>query len=343
MESLEDPRPRRVTASDVADLAGVSISTVSKALSGRGAVRHETKQRILAAAAELKYQSNEVAASLFTGRTNTVGVITGDRFGRLTVPVLLGAIEVLAEHEIALLLFDGRGDPIREQHFVDSFVRRRVDGILVAGAGLFPREPIRSDGAVPVVYALSWSVDPADTSVVSDDREGAKLAAAHLVATGRRRLVYISGPAREAASGVRLEGVREVLAETGAELVHEPLFGHWSERWGRQAASQVLKSGVEFDGIIAGSDQIGRGALEALRENDVRVPQQVGLTGFDNWDVMVEASRPSMTTVDMGLHDVGRVAAHALIDTMNGGSLTPGLQKVDCQLIPHESTAVDWV
>ena len=86
-----------MTAGDVAERAGVSISTVSKALSGKGAVRYETKQRILAAADELGFQANQVATSLFTGRTNTIGVITSDQFGRLTVPVLLGAIEKLSE------------------------------------------------------------------------------------------------------------------------------------------------------------------------------------------------------------------------------------------------------
>jgi LacI family transcriptional regulator len=340
MASKGEDRQRRVTAGDVAERAGVSVGTVSKALSGRGAVRHETRQRILTVARELNYQSNQLAASLHSGRSDTIGVIMSDRFGRLTVPVLLGAIEVLAEQEVALLLFDGRRDSIREQHFVDSLLRRQVDGILVAGAGLFPRETLRPELPVPVVYALSWSTDEQDISVVSDDGEGSVLAARHLVATGRRRLVFVSGPAPDAASRVRLASTEQVLAENGATLVHEPLFGHWTERWGRQAALQLLKSGVEFDGVVCGSDQIGRGVLEALRENDVRVPQQVGVTGFDNWDVMVEASRPPLTTVDMSLHDVGRQAAHALLEAIEGRA-EPGIRRVDCQLIPRDSTALE--
>lgn len=330
---------RRTTASDVAARAGVSISTVSKALSGRGSVRHETRQRILEAAAALDYQSNQLAASLFSGRTNTIGVITGDRFGRLTVPVLLGAIEVLAEHDIALVLVDGRGDSIREQHFVESFLRRRVDGILVTGSGLFPRESIRSDSPAPIVYALSWSTSPEDASVTADDAEGIRMAVRHLISTGRRRLVFVSGPRRDAASGVRLASTGEVLAEAGVALVHEPLFGEWSERWGRQATMQLIKSGIDFDGIVCGSDQIGRGVLEALRENDIDVPHRVAVTGFDNWDVMVEASRPPLTTVDMSLHEVGREAAAALVEAI-GGRVEPGVRTIDCQLVPRESTAM---
>jgi LacI family transcriptional regulator len=335
-----EDRKRRVTARDVAERAGVSVSTVSKALSGKGAVRHETRERILKAVRELNFQSNQVAASLFAGRTNTVGVITSDQFGRLTVPVLLGAVEALAEREIALVLCDGRGDPIREQYFVDAFLRRRVDGILVTGAGEFGRDSLRGDLPVPVVYAMAWSRDAADTSVVPDDAEGARVAAQHLLSTGRRRLVFVSGPRRDDASAVRFAAVRDVVAEHGLELVYEPLFGDWSERWGRHAVGQVLRSEVEFDGVVCASDQIARGVTEALREADIDVPRQVGVIGFDNWDVMVEASRPPLSTVDMSLHEVGATAARALMRAMDTGERIPGIERVDCQLVPRESTAV---
>jgi LacI family transcriptional regulator len=339
--TTQDPNSRRrVTAGDVAARAGVSISTVSKALSGKGAVRYETKQRILAAARELNFQTNQVAASLFTGKTNTIGVITSDRFGRLTVPVLLGAIEALAEHEIALVLCDGRGDPIREQYFVESFLRRRVDGILVTGAGGFSRDSLRADLPVPVVYAMAWSRDERDTSVVPDDGEGARTAARHMLSTGREKLVFISGPQRDDASRIRLAATEETLAGRDLQLVHEPLFGEWTERWGRQAIKQVLLSGTEFDGVVCASDQIARGVTEVLREAEVDVPGAVGVIGFDNWDVMVEASRPPLTTIDMSLHEVGSAAAEALIAAIDTGDLEPGIRRIGCQLVPRESTAV---
>jgi LacI family transcriptional regulator len=334
---------RRITATEVAERAGVSISTVSKALSGRGAVRHDTRQRILEAAAELGYRAphtDSAAAALLNGPTGAVGVIIEDQFGRLTVPVLQGVIELFAERDTALLLVDGRGDPIREAHYVESFTRRGVDGILVVGAGVYPREPLRGGPGVPVVYALSWSVAPGDTSISVDDAEGARMAARHLVSTGRTRLAFISGPQRDTASTIRLASTESVLADAGGELIHEPLFGQWSERWGRQAVGQLLRSGVEFDGIVCGSDQIGRGVLEALREADVRVPQQVAVTGFDNWDVMVEASRPPLTTIDMSLNDVGSRAAQAILDAVER-PIRAGVERVGCQLVPRESTALD--
>ncbi|GAA5190834.1 LacI family DNA-binding transcriptional regulator [Rugosimonospora acidiphila] len=330
--------PRRVTAAEVAERAGVSISTVSKALSGRGAVRYETRQRVLEAARDLNYQSNEVAVSLLAGKTNTVGVITSDRLGRLTSPVLLGATETLAEHEIALLLCDGRGDRIREQYFVDSFLRRRVDGILVTGSGIFGRDTIRVDLPIPVVYAMAWSKDSRDASVVPDDGAGARSAAEHLLATGRTKIAFVSGR-RDDATTIRLANTREVLTSSGLRLAHEPLIGQWSEGWGRQAGLQLLKSGVDFDGVVCGNDQIARGVVESLRENGVAVPQAVGVIGFDNWDVMVEASRPPLSSVDLSLHEVGQAAARTLVEAIGGDGMQPGVRRVACHVVPRESTS----
>lgn len=341
---MKDKRPvsaRRVTAADVAERAGVSPSTVSKALSGRGAVRLETRQLILNTAADIGYRPPHAPLPLLesTGATGTVGVIMEDRFGRLTVPVLQGIIGVFAENDVAMVLVDGRGDSIREGHYVESLARRGVEGIVVVGAGLYPREPLRETFDLPVVYALSWTGDPADACVVADDADGARLAARHLAVTGRHRVAFISGPERDAASRTRFESTQSVVTAAGGEIAHEPLFGEWSERWGRQATKQLLRAQEDFDAIVCGSDQIARGVLEALRENDVHVPQDVAVTGFDNWEVMVEASRPPLTTVDMSLGDVGATAARAVLRARDGG-FTPGTTSVPCQLVPRESTAL---
>jgi LacI family transcriptional regulator len=330
--------PRRVTAREVAERAGVTVGTVSKALSGRGAVRHETREKILKAARELNYHPSHIAASLLSGRTNTVGVVTSDRFGRLTVPVLLGAIESLAEREIALILCDGRGDPIREQYFVETLLKRRVDGILVTGEGITARDSLGQNLDVPVVYALAKSRSESDISVVPDDGRGARVATRHLLSTGRRRVAFISGLKGD--PDVRLEAVREELAIDGLELVHEPLFGQWTERWGRQGAAQLVHSGAIFDGLICGNDQIARAALEVFRDKGINVPGDVGVVGFDNWDVMVEASRPQLSTVDLNLHEVGHVSARALLNLIDAKRVESGVQKVECHLIPRESTAV---
>ncbi|MDV9173912.1 LacI family DNA-binding transcriptional regulator, partial [Streptomyces sp. W16] len=194
------PSAGRARLADVAALAGVSVGTASKALNGGGRMRPETRQRVLDAVEALGFRPNQNAQSLHTGRSWTVGLMTTDGIGRFSTPVLLGAEDALGAGKISVLLCDTRGDAIREQHHLRNLMDRRVDGIIVTGRRTDPRPPLAGVDEVPVVYALSPSTDPDDTSVVSDDEGGAHLAVEHLLATGRTRIAHITGPAHHAAA-----------------------------------------------------------------------------------------------------------------------------------------------
>ena len=171
------------TVTDVAALAGVSVGTASKALNGRGQLRESTRDRVLAAAEQLGFQPNALARGLLAGRSYTVGVLTTDSFGRFTIPIMLGVEDALGAGEISTLLCDGRGDPLREQHYVRTLLGRRVDGIVVTGRRRDPRPPI-GDLPIPVVYVYALSEQADDLSIVSDDEQGAVLAVNHLLRTG---------------------------------------------------------------------------------------------------------------------------------------------------------------
>ena len=336
---VERQRPSTVSLRDVAHRAGVAPGTASKALNGRGQLKEQTRQRVIAAAEELGFQPNLVARGLIAGRTYTVGVLTTDSFGRFTIPVMLGAEDAMGAGQMSILLCDGRGDPIREQHYVRTLLQRRVDGIIVTGRSSDPRPSLGRDLPVPVVYALAQSEHPDDISVVHDDKQGAVLATEHLLATGRTRIAHITGPTRHAAAAHRAAGVADALDRAGETLVLQaPLFGEWSEQWGREAAAQLLRSGQPFDGVVAGSDQIARGVASSLREAGCKVPEQVGIVGFDNWDVMVEASRPPLTTIDLALAELGHFAASTLLDAINGRHVAPGVRRLPCHLVVRRST-----
>ncbi len=328
------------TVSDVAALAGVSTGTVSKALNGRGAMRPETRERVVAAARELGWQPNVLARSLLAGRSYTVGLITTDSFGRFTIPVMLGAEDTLGAGEMSVLLCDGRGDPIREQHYLRTLMARRVDGLMVTGRRLEPRPPIASDLPVPVVYAFAQSQRADDISVINDDAQGAELAARHLLTTGRTRVAHITGPDRHVSARLRAGAARKVLNEAGLDLVlGKPLWGEWTEAWGRDAVALLLRSTSPFDAIFCGSDQIARGVLDGLREAGVHVPYDVGVVGFDNWEVMSLATRPLLTTVDLDLGELGRYAANKLLDAIDGRP-DRGVHRLPCKLVIRQSTSV---
>jgi LacI family transcriptional regulator len=338
---IERSTRRAITVADVAALAGVSSGTVSKALNGRGELRPETREKVLQAAQELGFQPNLLARGLLTGRTYTVGVLTTDSIGRFTIPLLTGAEDVLGAGQMSMLLCESRGDPIREQHYLRVLLTRRVDGVIVTGRASDRRPSLGADFPVPVVYALVESDDPNDISVLHDDEDGAAMAVRHLLETGRRRIAHVTGPLRHAAVRRRLAGVTTALDEAGEHLVNEPLHGDWSEAWGRTAALRLIRSGEPFDGVFCASDQIARGVADALRENGIDVPKDVGIVGVDNWDVMAEASRPPLTTVDLQLTELGRVAATRLLSVIDHHPVPGGIERLRCQLVQRQSTAID--
>lgn len=328
------------TVRDVAQLAGVSPGTVSKALNGRGQLREETRLRVQSAAEKLGFQPNQLARSLTADRTYTVGVLTSDSFGRFTLPVMEGIEDSLGAGQVSTLLCDGRGDPLRERHYLQELLNRRVDGLVVTGRRSDAR---RSVGRLPlpVIYVLTRSDDPGDLSVTYDDAQGAELAVRHLLSVGRKRIAFISGPASHLASRLRREGVERGLVAAGLDLATEDvLLGQWSEAWGRTAAGMLVRRPPQerVDGIFCGSDQVARGVADGLRETGIRVPDDVSLVGFDNWGVMAEASRPPLTTVDPNLVKLGQVSASLLLAAIDGGELASGTILRPCDLVLRASS-----
>ncbi|WP_327638421.1 LacI family transcriptional regulator [Kribbella sp. NBC_00482] len=311
---------------DVAALAGVSAGTASKALSNTGQLSQETRDRVRRAAATLGFTPDARGRALSSGRTYTVALLTTDSSGRFSIPIMRGVEDVLSAGELATVLCDTRDDPLREQTYLRSLVARGVDGIVVAGRRTEPRA--RIDVPLPVVYALAASTDPTDASVIVDDAAGAAATIAHLHGLGRTRIAHITGPAHHRSAAERAEAV-------AAALCIEPLYGDWSERWGRQATDLVLRQNP--DAITCGSDQIARGVCDRLRELGHSVPEDIAVTGYDNWPVMALASRPPLTSVDLRLEDLGRRAATLLLEAIAGKS-HHGVLELPTQLITREST-----
>ncbi|GAA0308967.1 LacI family DNA-binding transcriptional regulator [Kineococcus aurantiacus] len=322
--------PARIV--DVAALAGVSAGTASKALNGTGQLRAETRERVRRAAEQLGFTPDPLGRGLSSGRSYTVGLITTDSFGRFSIPVMLGAENALGAGEMSVLLCDSRDDPLREQHYLRTLLARRVDGIIVTGRRTDPRP--RLAAPVPVVYAFTPSQDPRDTSLVADQAGGATAAVQHVLDLGRRRVAHVTGPADHHATQVRRAAVERTA---GGALVGPVLHGDWSERWGRLAADLLLRRHPDVDAVTCGSDQIARGVCDGLRDAGRRVPQDVAVVGFDDWDVIALASRPPLTTVNLGLEALGRRAGELLLEAV-AGDPSPGTTTMPTRLVVREST-----
>jgi LacI family transcriptional regulator len=135
----------------------------------------------------------------------------------------------------------------------------------------------------------------------------------------------------------RAEAAAAAARDGGARVAGPVRWGDWSERWGRHAVAAVLGSEPDVDAVVCGSDQIARGVCDGLREAGRRVPADIAVTGFDNWDVIAEASRPPLTTVDLLLADLGRCGARFLLDAI-AGNPHPGVTSLEPRLVIREST-----
>jgi LacI family transcriptional regulator len=328
------------TLSDVARRAGVSVATASKALNARDEVAASTRQRVLQAADELSFQPNVLARGLVSGNTRTIGVLTDElSAARFTIPILVGAENALGNEQMSVLLCDARGDAIRRRHYIRTLLARQVDGFIVVGDSNGIRPSVSADIPVPVVYVYCESTDPADLSIIADDAGGARLAARHLVALGRRRIAHITGELAYRAAQDRAAALREVLDAAGLPLVGEPMFGQWSQRWGRHATSILLTAHPDVDAIFCGSDQVAYGVAEALHDFGRAIPDDVAVVGYDNWEILATECRPPLTTVDLGLEQLGATAVHHLFAAMDGKAVS-GVIRRPGRLIVRESTGV---
>ena len=323
---------------DIAARLGVSVSTVSKSLNDASEISVATKDRVKVAAAEMGYRPNGAARRLRSGRTRAIGLLTHDSVGRFGLPVLLGAEDAAGAERVSALLCDARNDPIRLQHHVRTLLEHGIDGI-IALASDTNDQPSLGDLGVPVVYAYGASANPDDYSVFPDEIAGARMAIEHVLSLGRTKIAHITGPESFASTRRRVTAMQSTLAKVGLTIAEPgPLIGDWTEAWGRSATELLLARHPEFDAIFCGSDLIARGVCDVLRDRGVSVPDDVSVVGFDNWEPMASGGRTPLTTIDMMLDNVGRTAAAALFDAINGRPRS-GLEPLPCRLVVGESTA----
>ncbi len=332
-------RPAPPTIRDVAAAAGVSLGTVSKGLNGTGQLREETRERVHRAAKRLNFRPNHLAQSLLRGRSFTIGLISTDRYGRFSIPVLEGIEDALEDARVSVFLCNGADDPNREREHVEQLLAKRVDGIIVTARRTDPRSRLKLPAhSVPVLYAFAQVQDARALCLLPDDLGGGRLAGEHLIAAGRRRIAHITGPEDFEAVRHRCAGFKEALEQGGLPWrASHVVSGPWSETWGREAVARLLARQPKLDAIFCGSDQIARGAVDALRDLGVRVPDDVAVVGFDNWQIIAAATRPPLTTIDMNLHELGRQAGFRLLDMIEGRRPQRGVRRLPCSLVTRAS------
>ena len=327
------------TLTEVARLAGVSLTTASKAINGRDRISQVTRRRVLRAAKELSYAPNLVAKSLARGHSSIIGVLLRDPMvQRFAMPIIIGAQSVVERRQFSAIIVDARGEVDRFADLAVMLRQRNVDGLLIIGDNQGPTPSITASVRIPCVYVHGPTSNSRDVVHLEDDFAGAVAIVNHLVDSGRARIAHITGPEHSPAVQQRVLGTAHSLSEHGRQLVAPVRHGEWSQRWARQAAREVLAEAADLDAIACGSDQIGAAVLEAVIASGRRVPEDVAITGYDNWTVFAQETDPALTTLDMDLEHLGAAAVSDLFSMIEGARVGGGTRHHEGTLVIRGST-----
>ncbi|MCE7981563.1 MAG: LacI family transcriptional regulator [Caldilinea sp. CFX5] len=328
-----------ITIKDIAKVAGVSHTTVSRALRGDPRITNDTTERILQLADELGYIPNSIAQSLNAQRTYTIGMLVTSVADPVVMDFVEGAEEVAQERGYCIFLSTSRNDPVRELHVVEMFQRRRVDGVIVVASRSGDQYQLALDRIqVPLVLLDSEEVHDSHPAVNVDNVGGAAAAVAHLLQLGHRRIGYIGATDRRLTNRKRLAGYTTTLQAAGIQVdptwVINPAAADDIQR-GRRGLDHCLAAGVTA--IFCYNDQIAISVLNSCYHKGIAVPQQLSIVGFD--DIRPASYvNPPLTTVRQPLQQMGRTGMAmvlALIDK------TPVQNKMlDCTLVVRASTGV---
>jgi LacI family transcriptional regulator len=313
------PTPRRkATLADVAEQAGVSTSTASRALNGHGGLAPATRAAVEDAAAKLNFQPSALARSLRTRQTHTVGFVVPDVSSPFYAAALKGAQGTLERAGYRVLLMDANQDVDRELAALETLLSHQVDGLLVASAGLAREtfEQTVADRATPTVFFDGVIDGCGDGAVTLDDERGISLLVAHLVEHGHRRIGLLAGSQRESAGRARLEAFAAATAAHGLEPEERDVkVCSWAIDDGRRAGLELLAETEPVTAVLASSAELALGFMSAASAVGARIPDDVALVAFDD-PYFGDLLEPSLTAVAYDPSSVGATAAELLVDGM---------------------------
>ncbi|MFH1610133.1 MAG: LacI family DNA-binding transcriptional regulator [Candidatus Bipolaricaulota bacterium] len=329
-----------VTIKDVARAAGVSPSTVSRALNDSPLLKDETKARIRCLAAKLGYERNELARGLVKGLSGAVGLVVPDITNPFFADIARGVGAVAHGRGYGVVLCSTEGDPELERSQLQLLRRKRVDGfLLTAVTADAPHLEDLTRAGIPFVL-VSRLVRTTDAPfVVGDDRLGARLAVEHLVDLGHERIGFIGGPANVQSSQDRMVVYREVLAEQRLPVRKSwAVYADFTQAAGQDQGHRMLGLPHRPTAIFAANDMIALGVLEAAEDLGLRVPEDLSVVGYDD---IRYASLPriQLTTVAQPTQEMGRIAAEYLLGVIERGRQRKLARVLRPHLVVRRTTA----
>jgi DNA-binding LacI/PurR family transcriptional regulator len=334
----QEPGVTTISINDIAKAAGVSPSTVSRALQDHPRISQEKRAAIHALAEEMGYQPSQVARSLVTGRTRTLGIVVTDLTDPFVAEVMKGAEQAARVAEYSLLFATSGRDPVQEMQAARLLVGREVDGLIVISsraAGQYV-DLLKSDG-MPLVLVNHELNDRHAHSVRTDNRDGIRQVLAHLAELGHSRIAFIAGPQGGRSSMERLEEFRETGTAIGVPQLPEwTVQGSGLLEDGARAFAALSCGRRRPTAVVCYNDLTAIGLMAAASEAGVEVPRRMSVVGYDNISLSA-FSVPPLTTVDQPKEALGRMAVVNCVRALRGEEVHD--QVLPGKLMVRKSTA----
>ena len=329
-----------VTIRDVAKVAGVSATTVSRVYNHGELVTEETRERVRAVAKRMGYRPNVTAQSLSHGRTQTIGLIVPAPHGEFFSEIIRGIDEVTRAADYFLLISSAHYSLSENEAAVDA-LRGRVDGLLVMTTHVEAQQALLDGPSldIPVVFMNSPVRDPAVHAFQIENRRGAYEATTHLIDRGHAHIGIILGPPDSQDVRERVAGYETALREAGLDPAAQVVIpGDFTQASGFAAGQKIRALDVVPDAFFCCNDYMAIGAMAALQQAGFRIPEDVALAGFDDIP-SARYSTPPLTTVRVPVYDLGRQAAERLLTLLKAeASTAPRSQRLSSELIVRSSS-----
>lgn len=324
------------TIKDVAKLANVSTATVSRVLNSNGYVNHSTKVRVNEAIEKLNYRPNDVARSLFRGRSKMIALFVPDIMNPF-FPELARAVEDMTnQHGYTFVLCNTDDNIEKEMTYLNALQQKSVDGIIVVSSSITNDYLNTID--TPMI-ALDRKLSDSLPSVTVNNRDGAREAVRHLKETGCKRIAHLCGPDYVSNTTQRMQGYLDEVKETDWFLSSYIVSGDYNFDKAMEATISLLKAHPEIDGIFVANDVMGVGALKAAAALDIRVPDELSIIGYDGI-ALGKTTTPSLTTMAQPIYDIGARAAEMLLQQINDPTYIPQNEEFSVQLVERQSTKI---
>jgi LacI family transcriptional regulator len=331
----------KVTMKQIAGLSGVSIATVSKVINNKdGKISQETRDRIRRIVKEQGYVANRIASSMVTKRTKTLGLVIPDIANPFFPDLARGVEDGANKLGYTLILCNSDNDLDKEEAYLEMLQEKMVDGIIfTASGGRKTLSPGFKHLLTPVV-CVDREIEglTLEGKIVVDNHRGAMDAVSYLLSKDYRKIVHLSGPLTSKTAQDRYQGFLRAHQLLGVEPRPEHLYeGTYSSDWGFRATRQLIDSKFDFDCLFCGNDLIALGAYKALHEAGMRIPQDIGVIGFDDI-YMAQIVTPELTTVRQPAYAMGYEASLMLIKSIRQEAIAKKELVLPTELIVRGST-----